>query len=655
MAKYSANGKRMGRPPKEKPATATDQEIAVARAVSAFMNRYDAAGKGRRMVGWNPPSSGPNEAINGSLQPLRDRSSDAVRNDWSGESVVQKWTTNLIGIGITPRFRRIKDKTRKQEIADIWSDFVRDADADNVLDLYGMQTLAVRSWMERGEMFGRRRYRRTSDGLRVPIQVQLLESDMVPVFDATVYNGMAQGHEIRSGIEFDRRGKRVAYWVYKKHPGDTAGLSRLPGADDLVRVPAADMFHMYEPKRIGALRGVPILAPILARLRNVLDYEDTTLERQKIANLFVAFISRALPTADPTDPNASALSGLEAALDGEGSPLVPMRPGLLQELDDGQTVQFANPPEAGTNYGEYMRTSHLGTAAGGGLPYEIYSGDIANVSDRTLRVVLTEFRRFASQRQWQIIIPQMCQKIIDWFAEAALLAGEIDLSEVDSVRRVEHAPHGWEYIHPVQDVQGKALEVENGFRSRSSVVGQRGDDPDLVDQERAEDMQREMELKLPVTGLPDGMLQPGQEPAEEPTGERPEEAEARARTQWFTAQATAAARPPAQPAAPADPLQLVIHNHQPAVSMTNNLPAPGVTIENNVAPTPVTVENNVSPTPVTVENNMAAPTVNVVNEVQPNEVNVHLPARQTSSTVKYNSKGEIASVQQIETDVPNEG
>ena len=516
MAKFSVNGKRMGRPPKQKPEATTPQEAAIGRAALAFLNRYDAAGKGRRMAGWTPPSSGPNRATEG-LQTLRDRSSDAVRNDWSGESLIQKWATTLIGIAITPRFSRIKDKNRRQEVNDILADFVKQADADCVLDLYGMQTLAVRSWLERGEMFGRRRYRRTDDGLRVPMQVQLLEADMVPLLDATTYRGLAVRNEIKSGIEFDPRGRRVAYWVFKKHPGDNY-MGGVPAADDLVRVPAEDMFHLYEPKRIGQLRGVPILAPILARLRGINDYEDVTLERQKIANLFVAFISRTLPPVDPTDPNAGALSGLESAIDGDGSPLQPMKAGLLQELDDGQDVKFANPPDPATNYSEYMRTSHLGTAAGAGMPYELFSGDLAGVSDRALRVLMNELRRFAAQRQWQIIIPQMCQKVIEWFGDAALLADLITLEEREAVVRCQHSPHGFEYIHPVQDVQGKALEVQNGFRSRSSVVGQKGDDPDMVDQERADDQAREEALKLPITGLPAGMAQPGEEidPAEEP-------------------------------------------------------------------------------------------------------------------------------------------
>ena len=177
-------------------------------------------------------------------------------------------------------------------------------------------------------------------------------------------------------------------------------------------------------------------------------------------------------------------------------PLVPLRPGLVQELEDGQKMEWSNPPEAGTNYSDYMRTTHLGTAAGAGLPYELMAGDIREVSDRTLRVIINDFRRFAEQRQWQIVIPMFCQRVIEWFADAALLAGEITLAEYDDVIRVEHAPHGWAYIHPVQDVQGKRMEVDAGFRSRSSVIGERGDDPDAVDEERAADMQREKDLEL---------------------------------------------------------------------------------------------------------------------------------------------------------------
>lgn len=454
--------------------------------------RYDAAGQGRRLAGWNPPSSGPNAALNG-LQTIRNRARDSARNDWSGTSGVQKWTTNLIGIGITPRFKRIAAKARKQEITDLWNDFVKESDADGVLNLYGQQTLVTRTWLDAGECFIRRRDRFLDEGLVVPMQLQVLEPEMVPLLDADTYQGLPDAHVIRSGIEFNKRGRRVAYWVFKQHPGDNHMTT--PSAESLVRVAASQMIHVFEPVRPGQLRGVSMLTPILARLRNIENYDDATLTRQQLANLVVAFITRKLPPLTG-DEDLDGLTGQPFDEGDDGRPLVGLQPGLVQELDDGQDVTWSNPPEAGTSYSDYMRTQHLGTAAGVGLPYEIFSGDIKDVSDRTLRVIINDFRRHAEQRQWQIIIPQMCEKVVAWFAGAAALAGKVSAEEVDPISRAEWAPHGWSYIHPVQDPQGKQLEVESGFRSRSSVIAERGDDPDMVDDERAADVKRETALGL---------------------------------------------------------------------------------------------------------------------------------------------------------------
>ena len=488
-------GKPPGRPVSQKTMIARQ----VAQALQAksepahpqISARYDAAGRGRRMAGWNPPSSGPNVAVAG-LQTIRDRARDSSRNDWSAESAIQKWTTNLVGIGITPRFKRVLSKSRKQAITDLYSDFAEQADADCVLNIYGLQSLVVRAWLDSGEVFARRRPRFLDEGLAVPMQVQAIESDMVPMLDADSYEGLPSNHKIRSGIELNKKGKRVAYWVHKEHPGD-GGMGY--SSNDLIRVPAADMCHIFEQKRPGQLRGVSALAPVLARMRNIETYDDNTLERQKLANMMVGFIKRSMPPA-AGDEDIDPMTGQPIAEEGPSGPLLGMQPGLLQELDDGQSVEWSNPPEAGTTYSDYMRTQHMGTAAAAGLPYEVHSGDIREVSDRTLRVVINEFRRFAEARQWQIIIPMFCQRVIDWFVDAAVLAGKITIEESDSVRRVEHAPHGWAHIHPVQDPTGKKIEVDAGFISRSSVIGARGDDPDAVDEERQADDLRQQALAI---------------------------------------------------------------------------------------------------------------------------------------------------------------
>lgn len=434
--------------------------------------KYDAAGMGRRVSSWRPPASGPQRAVEG-LPRIRDRARDTTRNDWAGESGIQKWTTALVGVGLTPRWK-------DPRYTSAWSSWVPQSDADGVLDYYGQQALAVRSWLASGEVFIRRRPRIDSPH----VQLQLVESDFVPMLDADTYAGMPQGNTIRQGIERDRYGRRVAYWMYREHPGD--GSISAPRAGDLLRVNASQVSHVFEPTRPGQLRGVSSLAPILVRLRASMDFEDAVLDRQKLANLFVGFLTRAMP---PTwdGVQLDPLTNLPAWYDSKGQPMAGLEPGALQELNPGESVTFANPPEAGTSFTDYMRTTHMGTAAGQGIPYETFSGDIRDISDRTLRIVIQEFRRFAEQRQWHTVIPLICRPAVRWLSAALALDGQIGAADAEIMASPEWQPHGWDYIHPVQDVQGKILARDAGFISTSSVISARGDDPSQVLAERQSD------------------------------------------------------------------------------------------------------------------------------------------------------------------------
>ena len=494
-----------GRPPKAETVIAREVKRALDAATEktpqgknqrAFKAKYDAGGMGKRMAGWVPPSSGPNAALTG-LQSIRNRARDSRRNDWAATGATQKWTTNLIGVGITPRFERFTDQARKQAVTDLYSDFVAKADADWVLDLYGLQRLAVDTWLDGGECFIRRRPRFLDDDeLAVPLQVQLIEPDYCPLLTTKSFDGLPANNEIRLGVEFDKRGKRIAYWFFKEHPGDDASKIGMPSADSLVRVAASDVIHLFEPTRAGQIRGVPHLAAVLMRLRNSADYDDATLERMKLSNLFAGFIETTVPSADPESGDYNTITGEEEVYDEGGAPLIGLAPGLMQSLAPGEKMSWSNPPEAGVTFPDYMRVQNLGVAAGVGLPAELLTGDLREISDRTLRVMINEFRRHAEQRQWQIIIPQMCQRIIEWFGQAAVLAGKISVEEYELVRRPKHSPHGWAHIHPVQDPQGKKLEVEAGFRSRASVIAERGDDPVEVDEERQADDEREQDLEI---------------------------------------------------------------------------------------------------------------------------------------------------------------
>lgn len=449
---------------------------------------YTSAGRGRRSQSWSASSSGPNNTLTGNLGTLINRSRAAIRNDPWAASGLEKLVANIVGTGIKPKSEATNDAFRKnlQALFLDWSD---ESDADGQLDFYGQQSLAVRSMLEAGECFARLRPRKPSDGLSVPLQVQLLEAEFVP-WD---YNDdLKRGHKIRAGIEFNAVGKRVAYWMHRQHPSDYTTLDTA----DLRRIPAEQVLHLYEPLRPGQLRGQPLLTQVLLRMFHLDKFDDATLLRQEIANLFTGFITKPAPDGEKVDP----LTGRPIVYDLQGVPMVAMEPGTMQELSPGEEITFNTPPGAASNYPDFIRQQLMAVAAGIGLPYEILSGDMKGVSDRALRVVLNEFRRRIQQIQHNQLVFQFCRPIWNRWLDMAVLSGAIHAPRFHNnkadYRRVKWIPQGWPYMHPVQDMQAQNLAVRSGFKSRSEVVSEQGYDSEQIDDEIAADNRRADELSL---------------------------------------------------------------------------------------------------------------------------------------------------------------
>lgn len=450
---------------------------------------YDGASNGRRLAGWRAPGTGPVQAVAPALPTLRNRARDAARNVPLAAAIVRAWVSALVGSGILCR-TQTDNKELRAKIEAAWRNWLPQADASGATaDFYGLQAVAVRAFVESGECFLRFRSRRLSDGLAAPVQVELLESDMLPQLDLK----LDSGNQIIQGIEFDRLGRRVAYHFHKAHPGDRNAFS--VDLATYTRVPAEFVSHVYALERPGQVRGVSVLAPILTRLRILDDFTDAASERARLANLFAMFIKRPMPT--DSQANIDPLTGKTIQYDDGGAPMAALEPGISQELLPGEEVTFSDPPQPGAEFAEFVRSQIAQIAAGaGGMPTEFLTGDLRDVTDRALRVSLNEWRRVAEAVQWQVIIPKVCIPVRAAWAQAAMLAGHLTAADAMAANVCEWTPPRHRHLHPVQDVQGLRLEVEAGFRSRASVIAEYGYDVADVDAERAADAAREESLGL---------------------------------------------------------------------------------------------------------------------------------------------------------------
>ncbi len=448
---------------------------------------YEAGANTRRTLGWHAPTTYPNQVLN-FLVRLRDRSRSAVRNDGYAKGVIDKLVSNIVGTGVKPLsqaddpdFRKAAEALFKQ-----WTDV---SDADGLLDWYGQEAQAVRCWLEAGEVFVRLRNRRESDGLPVPLQVQVLEPELCP----HNHTGFGRGkNRIRAGIEFDRIGRRVAYYFYDSRPGDQNDVD----TSRLKRIPAAQVIHLYKPLRAGQLRGTPHLTQALVRLRELDKFDDATLLRQQLSAMFVAFLKNM-----SGETAVQPITG-ELVEDTVGDrPVLALEPGAFQELAPGEEVQFSEPPGAGEGYEDYMRQQLYAVSAATGVPYEVLTGDMNRVNDRTVRVVLHEFRRQIQADQHQTVAYQLCRPVWMAWMDRAWLSGALEISadyieDPEPWQRVIWTPQAWPYLHPVQDVQAQKEAIRNGLTSRSSVVSELGEDAAVVDEAQARDNERADDLKL---------------------------------------------------------------------------------------------------------------------------------------------------------------
>ncbi|MBL8301097.1 MAG: phage portal protein [Rhodanobacteraceae bacterium] len=450
-------------------------------------NEYQASGSGRRLRAWRPAMSGPNSASNIATMVARMR--DASRNNpWVG-AAQEKRAINGIGVGIQAK-QIWGTKAFRKAVDALWASSMKRMDADGVCTFYGMQELAWREWDEAGEVFARIRSRRPADGLPVPMQVQLIESEQCP----RDYHGMASNRNpIRQGIEYNAIGGRVAYWMYRSHPGDATWMDTR--ANELVRVPAEQVIHLYRPMRAGQQRGISRNAAVLLLADCLNKHRDNTLDRTQLQNLFGGWFIPPLHGADD-----SPLAETQSGTDVDGTPIAGLEPGTMQELPPGWDVKLSTPPSPGTDFGEFVRTQLLAFCASAGLPYEVLTGDLRDVSDRALKLVLNEFRRLIESDQWLYMIRRFCQQIREAWFDAAVLAGQLVVPGYtdirDEVTAPQWVPQGWPWSHPVQDVDAETKAVRAGFKSRSDVILGQGNDPEETDMQQQRDNERADTLRI---------------------------------------------------------------------------------------------------------------------------------------------------------------
>lgn len=436
---------------------------------------YAAAQDVRSSAQWAPSGGSATTEVGAAAATVARRARDAVRNDPYATRIVDLWTGNAVGAGITTRW---PDKAH----ADAWRRWAESTacDAEGRLDLYGLQALAMRAVVESGECFVRLLLAPPTPANPVGLRLQVLESDHLD----TARIGMVDGAPTIQGIALGEAGGPIGYWLHRVHPG---GSWLLPGAAWLgsERIPATDVLHIYRKRRPGQLRDVSWLAPVLLRLRDLGDYESALLMKAKIEACLAAVV---------TEEGEEALTGSAAGLlrDAQGRTVESFEPGMILYRRGMGSIEVVN-PSGGGSHAAFARRALEAAAVGAGLTYDQVSGDLTQANYSSLRAGKIEFRRLCEQVQYGMLIPMLVRPIAERFhAQGALLG----LWGAELPADVSHVPPAHEMIDPLKDTTALIAQVRAGFVPQPEAAGAFG-----YDFRQAVEMIREANALLDDAGI----------------------------------------------------------------------------------------------------------------------------------------------------------
>ncbi len=497
----------------------TRMQSTASRMDRATVSGFDIGKTGRRLAAIPAYTTALNTVIQQYGASAVARSRYLAQNNPYTVAAREAWVSAMAGTGIKPSMLTV-NAARKTAISELWNDWIQESDYDEVQDHYGQQAQVAGELFEAGEAFAIFEDEETDDGLP-PLKIRLIPAEQCPYQNITAAK-VAPGNNLYMGIEFTPAGKRVAYHFLKRPPGEYRADARSLTADFVERIPADRVMHVFRPVRPGQVRGIPVVLSGMVTLAMTDLYDDAELERKRTAALFAAFVKK----AEGAEEGDSPLGDLVTNPSNGAANSYPLEPGTVVGMEPGEEIQFSEPADVGGNYEAFQYRSLLKAAAGFGVPYSSFTGDLKAVNYSSIRAGLVEFRRRAAAIQHNVMVFQFCRKVWRRFLDVSTITGVAPwgaaeyLAAVREFRRVKFLPPKWDWVDPKKDIEAEVIAVNNGFKSRSDVIEEGGEDPEAVDARIAADKKRADDLGLKFGDA--AKAAPGQNPAEDSDEDNPE-------------------------------------------------------------------------------------------------------------------------------------
>lgn len=341
-----------------------------------------AAGKVNRLTAAQASAQSNENAMDrGNIARMRAASYQLYRDNPQCRKICRSLESKIIGRGLRPQSQAVKpDGTphvefRKRAHA-LWAAMQDKLDSRGAPGRGGQSFPQVCKTALRGNILGGEVLIRFLPGEEDPktklpsLKIRLIHADRLSSQPA---GEIPKSHSFFHGIEFDADENRVAYHISRFHPSDPRGQ----GSNDVARIPASEIVHLYIPEDIDQIRGAPWLSASLLKMRDVSDYEYTELVAAKVAACVVFSYKRSLGQSQ-LGVNVADSSDLT---DANGNKLTAVQPGMI--VDKGQTgeLDMHNPARPSSSAGEFIQHMLRSQATGvAGIKSSSLTGDYRGAS-----------------------------------------------------------------------------------------------------------------------------------------------------------------------------------------------------------------------------------------------------------------------------------
>lgn len=467
---------------------------------------YNAGAKGYGQAGasttrrafkaFNPSSGSPREDIDENNYTLRQRGRMLTMSSPIATSAVKTNRTNTIGLGLKLNPRPDKDilglssdeakewQKRVKAEFNLWASKKRNCDATAINDFYEMQQLCFYSWLSSGDVLV---LRKEKDVQNCPYSLKLhvIEADRCSTpgsalgYGLNLTEGTADnGNRIYDGVEVDKDGAVVAYWIRNTYPyqltHERTDWKRVEAYGEKTGLP--NVLHIMNSERPDQYRGVTYLAPVIEQILQIRRYTESELMAALVESFFTAFIK----TEADTD-----VTGMPFNEIGDGQPgndeasydpnEYELGPGVLNVMNPGEDVVFAEPKRPASGFENFFKAICKQCGAALEIPADLLMKEF-NASYSASRAALMEaWKSFKMYRQW--FITGFCKPVYEIWLSEAVARGRINAPGFFNDPLIREAWLGSEWIgpsqgqlDPVKEVNAEILAVQHGFTTHEAAT-----------------------------------------------------------------------------------------------------------------------------------------------------------------------------------------